>query len=394
MTLSQQLSTITADLSAWLRTNSLDVLQAVAIGLVVAFVLFAIRSLSCRLIERAKGTEPHWRMIFTRVVARTGPFFIVSLSARLVADFATPPPSVTTVIHTLFVIAAAFQAAIWARELVVGYVEYKVGADASHTTLGSAVGIIRLLASVALFTIAIILILDNLGVNVTGLVAGLGIGGIAIGLAAKGIFDDLFSALSIIFDKPFRRGETINWEQTTATVEEIGLKSTRLRSVGGEEVIISNTNLLGKELRNYARLDHRRIAEPFGIVYQTDPALCARIPDIVQEIVEAHENCLFVRCGMVGFGASSLDYELEFDVLSQDWQMVFEARHAVLIAMLQRFNREDIAFAYPTTTNFTAGPDGGMILPYPPGMHSVVIEPTPDDDGAQRNREESPSPRG
>ena len=129
----------------------------------------------------------------------------------------------------MFVISAAFQAAVWARELVLGYVEHRVGADEQHSTLGSAVGIIRLLVTVALFAIAIILILDNVGVNVTGLIAGLGIGGIAIGLAAQGIFSDLFAALSIIFDKPFRRGDVIRIEGVQGHVEDIGLKTTRIR---------------------------------------------------------------------------------------------------------------------------------------------------------------------
>src|SRR3546814_6955493 len=118
-------------------------------------------------------------------------------------------------------------------------------------------GIIRVIVTFVLFAIAAVVVLDNLGVNVTGLVAGLGIGGIAIGLAAQGIFSDLFAALSIIFDKPFLKGETINYDQTTATVERIGLKSTRLRAITGEKKIISNTNLLGKEITSYVDLDHR-----------------------------------------------------------------------------------------------------------------------------------------
>ena len=116
-------------------------------------------------------------------------------------------------IHILFVVSAALQAAVWARELVLGLIQHRIGGDGEASTLGSAIGIIRLLVSVALFAIALIVILDNLGVNVTGLVAGLGIGGIAIGLAAQGIFSDLFAALSIIFDKPFRRGDGIRFER-------------------------------------------------------------------------------------------------------------------------------------------------------------------------------------
>src|SRR3546814_7967353 len=122
--------------------------------------------------------------------------------------------------------------------------QHRVGTEDESSTRGSAIGIIRLLVTIALFAIAIILILDNLGVNVTGLIAGLGIGGIAIGLAAQGIFSDLFAALSIIFDRPFRRGDEITFDQTNGTVEPIGLKTTRIRPLGGEEVVKSNANLL------------------------------------------------------------------------------------------------------------------------------------------------------
>ena len=202
--------------------------------------------------------------------------------------------------------------------------------------------------------------------NVTGLVAGLGIGGIAIGLAAQGIFADLFAALAILFDKPFRRGDSVRWDTTSGTVEQIGLKSTRVRAVTGEEVIISNKNLLDKELHNMARLNRRRIVQTFGLIYQTPPDVCARIPDICKEVVESCDKCSFVRCGMSGFGASSLDFALEFDVKSEVWQKVFDARSQVLIALLQRFNAEGIAFAYPTQTSFTAAPDGTLIMPYPP----------------------------
>jgi small-conductance mechanosensitive channel len=157
----------------------------------------------------------------------------------------------------------------------------------------------------------------------------------------------------------------VRWDQTSGTVEQIGLKSTRVRSTTGEEVVISNTNLLNKELHNMQRLNRRRIVQVFGIVYQTPPDLCARVPAIVKEVVESVEKCSLVRCGMSGFGASSLDYALEFDVKSEVWQKVFDARHQVLVALLDRFNREGIEFAYPTQTSFTAAPDGSFTLPYP-----------------------------
>ena len=129
----------------------------------------------------------------------------------------------------------------------------------AESALANAIALIRVLVSFTAFAIAIILILDNLGVNVTALVAGLGIGGIAIGLAAQGIFSDLFAALSILFDKPFKRGDTIRYDNSTGTVERIGLKTTRLRSVTGEQLIMANTKLLEREIHNLAEAKARRI---------------------------------------------------------------------------------------------------------------------------------------
>ena len=139
-----------------------------------------------------------------------------------------------------------------------------------------------------------------------------------------------------------------------------------MRSLTGEEVVISNTNLLGKELHNMARLNRRRLTQKFGLVYQTSPEVCGRVPEIVKEVVSSCERCVFLRCGMTGYGDSSLDFSFEFDVKSEVWQKVFEARHQVLVALLKRFNEEKIEFAYPTQTAFTAAPDGTLIMPYPP----------------------------
>jgi small-conductance mechanosensitive channel len=225
-------------------------------------------------------------------------------------------------------------------------------------------GLIRILVSFALFAIAAIVVLDNLGVNVTGLVAGLGIGGIAIGLAAQGIFSDLFAALSIIFDKPFRRGEIITYDQTTARVEKIGLKSTRLRAMSGEKKVIGNSQLLQKEITSLQTLIQRRVTYAIGVIYQTDEAKAEAIPAMLQKIVEA-EGLIFVNAGIVAFGASSLDYQLNFDVPDPDHHDYFQMRHRIGLAIWKRFNAEGIEFAYPTQTSFTAGPDGKAIMPYP-----------------------------
>ncbi len=358
------------DVTHWLSIHSVQLLLAIAVGLVIFILLYGLKWVGVRIC----GTDPaqtHWRTIIGRVLARTRIWFMAAAAARLVVGYAETPQLIHDTVTAIFVVTTALQVALWAREIILGVIEHRAGGLEQSSSLGSAMGIIRLLVTVAIFAVASIVILDNLGVNVTGLIAGLGIGGIAIGLAAKGIFDDLFSALSIIFDKPFRRGDSVRWDQTSGTVEQIGLKSTRVRSTTGEEVIISNTNLLAKELHNMQRLNRRRIVQVFGVVYQTPPDLCARIPEIVKEVVESVEKCVLVRCGMTGFGASSLDFGLEFDVKTEVWQKVFDARHQVLVALLKRFNADGIEFAYPTQTSFTAAPDGTLIFPY------AVEEPTP-----------------
>jgi small-conductance mechanosensitive channel len=355
---------LASEASTWVSGNIVDILIAAAFAVAIALVLIGLRAFGHRLVS--SGTDGiDWRTVIGRVLSKTTMFFIVMCALELVAEHAATPPSVLRAINILFVIAAAFQAAIWGRELILGLVQHKVGDEDAHSTLGSAIGIIRLLVTVALFAIALIVILDNLGVNVTGLVAGLGIGGIAIGLAAQGIFSDLFAALSIIFDRPFRRGDGIRFDQLSGSVEQIGLKTTRIRSLDGEEVVISNTNLLSKQIHNFERLEHRRFVLRFGVVYQTEADVLEAIPGIAREIVTSHEHTSFVRCGMTAFGASSLDFELQFDVHTTDYEVAFATRSAVCIELLRRFADQGIEFAYPTTVNFTAAPDGTLVDPFP-----------------------------
>ena len=310
-----------------------------------------------------RGEATHWRTVIGRAISRTGLLFMLLLAGRLVSGYAQPPAIVAGTIAVLWTIVAVLQVTIWAREVVIGFVELRAG-ESDHGTLGSALGIIRLLVTVVLFAIALVVILDNLGVNVTGLIAGLGIGGIAIGLAAKGIFDDLFSALSIIFDKPFRRGDAVRWDQTSGTVEAIGLKTTRVRAVTGEEVVISNTNLLNKELHNMARLARRRTVLTLGVPYETPVEQLEALPEMMRGIVEREDKCRMVRCGLADFGPSSLDYELQFDVMSEVYDEVFDARHNVMVGIVRAFAEAGIGFAYPTQLTYTAAPDGRLVMPY------------------------------
>ncbi|GAA4760689.1 mechanosensitive ion channel family protein [Stakelama sediminis] len=360
--------------SGWLQEHWLQILIAVVIAAIIVGILHAIRGWAIRLCRKSTDITG-WSKILGKTVGKTGNFFIIMVAAKLVSGYADPPEVVAHTITFLFTIAAVFQAAMWAREVILGFVEYRTQVDDFHgETLTSAMGIIRLLVTLALFSIALIVVLDNLGVNVTGVVAGLGVGGIAIGLAAQGIFADLFAALSIIFDKPFRKGDSIAYDGTSGSIEQIGLKSTRVRSFDGDERIISNRNLLDKEISNNTLRNHRRGNFAIGVTYQTDPDMCERIPDMLKEIVEAH-GAIFIRSGFTGFGDSSLDFEVIFDTDGPDYATFYAARTAIGIAILKKFNGDGIDIAYPTQTTFTAAPDGRMIYPYPKVQPVVGVDP-------------------
>lgn len=357
---------------AWVNSHWLEIGIAIALGLAIYFLLSMIRRIA---LKRAQAAPGQFTLtdIVGRVIHKTKSLVLAIISIRLVAGYAQPPALVMQAIHYAFTVAVVLQAAIWAREILLGLIQRRA-AEGHNETLSNAMGIIRLLISVALFAVAAIVILDNMGVNVTGLVAGLGIGGIAIGLAAQGIFSDLFASLSIIFDRPFRVGETIKYDSSTATVERIGLKSTRLRSINGELLVISNTNLLAKEITNYAHLHRRRVTFMIGVVYQTTPAMLRDLPALLEEQVKAagHE---FIRSSFVTFGPSSLDFELLFDVFSDDYDVVTAARTDIAIRLFEAMSAAGYSFAYPTQTTFTAAPDGRMILPYAESVTMKAPDP-------------------
>ena len=349
----------------WAQGNVFELSVAIGMAIIVFIALSWLKRIASK-IARESEHRAHVKSIVARTLARTSKFFRIMVSIELVNQIANAPAALAHAIDILFTIAIVVQVAIWLREIILGLIERRAGEGLhEHETLQSAMVLIRLLVSFALFAVAAIVILDNLGVNVTGLVAGLGVGGIAIGLAAQGIFSDLFAAISIIFDKPFRRGDTVSYDNTVARVEVIGMKSTRLRALTGEEKIISNSKLLEKEITNNTLTLYRRVTFVLTLVYQTPPALAKRIPEILREVVQEN-GAQFIRAGFNNFAASSLDFQLVFDIESDDVEVMFQARHDIGIAIIDRFAREGISFAYPTQTTFTAAPDGHMVMPYAP----------------------------
>jgi small-conductance mechanosensitive channel len=347
----------------WIEGNWIEMLVAVALAIALFVLLSWLRHVAARYVSKSGGGSG-LASIAARAVVRTSRFFRLMLAAELINDLADAPPPIAKAITVLFTIALALQVAIWLREIILGLIERRLGSeDQPHETLTSAIILIRWLVSIAIFAIAALVVLDNWGINITGLVAGLGVGGIAIGLAAQGIFADLFAAIAIIFDQPFIRGDTIRFDTTTATVESIGMKSTRLRALSGEEVIIANRLLLDKELVNFSKIERRRITFLLSLVYQTSPEKALALPALLETVV-AENGGEFLRCGFTGFGASALDFELLFDIHSQDFAIVAQHRHKIGLSVYQAMRDAGYELAYPTQTTFTAAPDGMMIMPY------------------------------
>jgi len=201
-----------------------------------------------------------------------------------------------------------------------------------------------------LWAVGILIILQNLGVNISALVAGLGIGGIAIALALQSILGDLFSSFSIVFDKPFVVGDVIKIGTTSGEVEKIGIKTTRIRSPHGEEIIISNAELTNAQIKNLGRLKERRVTLKFGVLYDTPKEKFEKIPDMIKGIINSVGNCRFHRAHFVNFGDSALEFQVTYHIESDNYGIYLDRQQEVNFSVKNLFEKEGIGMAYPTQT--------------------------------------------
>jgi small-conductance mechanosensitive channel len=331
-------------LNDWVRADQTGLLIGAVIAAAVAVTLLLLRWLGRRACER--DTEGRtWTGVIGRGLAKTSLLFIAVAAADSFSTYADLPARAGRVIDIAFIVAFALQGAIWARELVLGMISRRVAEADGGSTLANAMALIRVLVSFTAFAIAIILILDNLGVNVTALVAGLGIGGIAIGLAAQGIFSDLFAALSILFDKPFKKGDTIRYDQSTGTVERIGLKTTRLRSMTGEQLIMANTKLLEREIHNLAQAKSRRVTIYLAVAGEKSVEAVDLVGEAAAQAVTQQKGCKLVRCVLSGAGAGAFAYDLVYDDASKDNDVLASNRSTILRSLIEQLGTHKLVLA-------------------------------------------------
>jgi len=285
-----------------------------------------------------------------RVLSRTTLLFFVVLALfaglRALALGATSARLAATAIT----IALFWQTGIWAVATATAWFERKK----QQRSAFASIGIIGVVVNGVIWSFVVLLTLDNLGVDITALVAGLGIGGIAIALAVQNIFGDLFASLSIALDRPFSEGDFLVVGDVLGTVETIGIKSTRLRSLSGEQVVMPNADLLGSRVRNYGRMVERRIVFATSVTYETALEALERIPRMIREFVEAQADTRFDRSHFAAHGAASLDFETVYYVRSADYNRYMDIQQAINLRLHKEFARLGIEFAYPTQKVFVA----------------------------------------
>jgi small-conductance mechanosensitive channel len=350
----------------WLEIRYFDNTLAqwlIAAGVLVGgtVLLLLLRGLVVRRLQRlAQRTKTDIDDLAVDLIRRTRFYFIVAVCLVAGTLALEIPAKWMAARHVFIVIAVLLQLGVWGTGLITYWIERYIrrsgGRGATATTL-TALGF---LGRFVLWGVLLILGLGNLGFEITTLVTGLGIGGIAIALAVQNILGDLFGALSIVLDKPFVVGDFIVVDTFSGTVEHVGLKTTRLRALTGEQIVMSNAELLKSRIRNYQSLKERRQLFTIGVEYDTPPDVAARIPAMIREAVEAQPLARFDRSHFQRFGDSTLDYETVYYVLSSDYNAFMDTQQAINVALLRRFAEEGIGFAFPTRTVVLRRPgDGG-----------------------------------
>ena len=324
---------------------------AATLGVIVA--LWLLRRVMVNYFTRRARESDHDGYDFMLAMAERTLFpllLIVSFYAGM--SFLIIPTGVTSWVASGAIAAVILQAAIWANALVTfGLNRYQKQYRQSDPARMTTVRAVSLTARLLLVVIAAILILDNLpGVEITALVASLGIGGIAIALAVQSILSDLFASLSIILDKPFVLGDFIIVDSYMGTVEYIGLKTTRIRSLSGEQLVFANSDLLQSRIRNYKRMAERRVVFSIGVTYQTSHAHLKSIPGWIEDIITDLDLTRFDRAHFQGFGDYALKFEIVYYVLDPDYNRYMDIQQAINLAIYQKFEEEKIDFAYPTQT--------------------------------------------
>ncbi len=319
--------------------------------LFIAWVARAIlrRTLLRHLEAHAEASKTLLDDALLDAIRQSKPIVVLLLAAYLA--LITLPLSETSLslLHKFAMVVATIQAAIWANAGMAGILDKTKQRRASKDpSAASAFGLIGFFARVAIWSTALLLGLSSVGYPIGPLLAGLGVGGVAVAFALQNILGDIFCSIAIVLDKPFVLGDFIIVNDLMGTVENIGIKTTRLRALSGEQIIFSNADLLGSRVRNYKGMYQRRVLFAFGIVYETPLDKIKQIPTTVRTIIESIEHTRFDRAHFKKYGDFSLDFEVVYYMLVPDFGPYMDVQQEINLRLFESFEKDGIAFAYPT----------------------------------------------
>jgi small-conductance mechanosensitive channel len=323
-------------------------LIAGAITASVLTVLLILRPLIRRYAARLAKTDRREIMeIPAEVLSRTTLAFFVAVALYFGLQSLELGSKLSKVLTSIITITVFVQFGLWGRAAVRAWVERRRTTAADRAAVGS-LGIISFLVGVVIWTLVLLAALDNLGINITALVAGLGIGGVAVALALQNVLGDLFASLAIALDRPFVVGDFLAIDNFLGSVEDIGIKTTRLRSVDGEQIVMSNSNLLQARVRNYGRMMDRRVVFTTSVAYETPIELIERIPALLRQTVEEQKDTRFDRAHFVKHGVASLDFETAYYVTTPDFNRYMDIQQAINLKIHRQFLELGIPFASAT----------------------------------------------
>ncbi|HSM29431.1 MAG TPA: mechanosensitive ion channel family protein [Woeseiaceae bacterium] len=285
------------------------------------------------------------------VIRATRGWFLFLIALFVGSRLLQMPDSVSLWTARATMIAILLQLGLWLSAGIVKTIQTKRKRHLEESPDGvAAMDILSFIARVTIWSIVLLAALDNLGVNITTMIAGLGVGGIAVALAAQNILGDLFASLSIVLDKPFAVGDFLVIGDFFGRVEKVGIKTTRLRSLSGEQLVFSNNDLLNSRIRNYGRMFERRVLFSLGVTYQTGADKLKAIPDMLRAAVKSQQQVRFDRAHFQKYGDFALVFEVVYFVLSADYNQYMDIQQAINLKIYEEFEANGIDFAYPTQT--------------------------------------------
>ena len=323
-------------------------LIAAGFALVAGAALVALRAL---ILQRLSAHDPkaqrHAAANMRAVFEGTRPWFLIMVAVFIGAQIVELPRKADRLVDHVTIIAMIAQTAVWVSLAIRHWLARQVAAK-RETDAGAAttVAVLGFFAQLALWSLVVLLALENLGFNITTLLAGLGIGGIAMALAAQGILGDIFASMTIALDRPFAIGDFITVDNVMGTVEHVGLKTTRLRSISGEQIIMANTDLLKSRVRNFKRLTERRVEFTIGVSYDVPAAKLALIPTIMRDAIGDQPTTRFDRAHFKQYGENALIFEAAFYFSDPNYNRYMDAQQAINLAIYGRLQQEGIVLMH------------------------------------------------